>query len=93
MLERSRAQAASQSRWRSLGRSAWQTCTASLAMAIACGLIAYEFPLGSSWQERLESVALPVGASLAVYFTVAGLFRMTELGELFPAAAGSDETG
>ncbi len=41
------------------------------------------FPPGDSWSQRLASVFAPMAASLAVYFGLARLMRMSELALLF----------
>ncbi len=57
--------------WLDLRRCAVKTCACSAAMSIACGLVADWFPAGSSWNQRLLSVFVPMAASLAVYFGAA----------------------
>jgi putative peptidoglycan lipid II flippase len=69
--------------WRDLRRSALQTCAATAAMSLACVVIAAWIPPGDSWSQRLASVFAPMAASLAVYFGLARLMRMSELALLF----------
>jgi putative peptidoglycan lipid II flippase len=78
--------------WRDLGRSTLQTCAATLAMSIICVLVAQQFPAGNSWSQRVASVFAPIAAALAVYFGLARLMRMSELGLLFRGGHTADET-
>jgi peptidoglycan biosynthesis protein MviN/MurJ (putative lipid II flippase) len=78
--------------WRDLGRSTLQTCAATLAMSIVCVLVARQFPVGHTWGQRLASVFAPIAASLAVYFALARLMGMSEIGLLIRGGHAADET-
>jgi putative peptidoglycan lipid II flippase len=78
--------------WRDLWRSTLQTCVATLAMSIACVLVAQYFPAGHTWGSRIASVFAPIAAALAVYFGLARLMRMSEIGLLFRGGHVADET-
>ncbi len=68
---------------RGLIRSGAQITVATLAMTVACLLVAFVFPSGHTWSQRLLSVAAPMAASLAVYFGLARAFGMNEISLLF----------
>jgi len=78
--------------WRDLGRSTLQTCIATLAMSIVCMLVAWQIPAGHSWGQRLASVFAPIAASLAVYFALARLMGMSEIGLLVRGGQSADES-
>jgi putative peptidoglycan lipid II flippase len=78
--------------WRDLWRSTLQTCAATLAMSITCVLVAQQFPTGHSWGQRIASVFAPIAAALAVYFGLARLMGMSEIGLLFRGGHAADES-
>jgi putative peptidoglycan lipid II flippase len=69
--------------WRSIVQSCVKIGSATAAMTIVCVLAAIFFPPGLTWLQRLLSVGVPMGASLAVYFGVARALGMNELSLLF----------
>jgi putative peptidoglycan lipid II flippase len=69
--------------WRGLIRSGAQIAVATTAMTIACLVVAFVFPPGQTWSQRLLSVGAPMAASFAVYFGLARAFGMSEIWLLF----------
>ena len=78
--------------WRDLWRSTLQTCAATAAMSITCLVVAWQLPAGHTWGQRIASVFAPIMASLAVYFGLARLMRMSEIGLLIQGGHAADET-
>lgn len=61
-------------------------------MSIVCMLVAWQIPAGHSWGQRLASVFAPIAASLAVYFALARLMGMSEIGLLVRGGQSADES-